>query len=327
MIYDVITIGGATLDIFLDVADANKRFKVLHTQDKDWLAVPYGGKVSVDALHFDVGGNAANIAVGLARLGLSVATHVHFGSDEISQKIVNRFKAEGVAIDYLVQDKDQPSPVSVIINFAGERTIFVHHITRKHQLPNISAPKWIYLTSIGNYWEDLYKQVREFVRQNNVLLAFNPGTHQIQSGGVEGFLQEMEVAAALFVNKEEGKLIAKTTSDDVKTLLVQLQSMGPKIVSITDGSNGAYAIDGQGQALSIPVFTKEIVERTGAGDAYASGFLAALVNDLPVAEAMGWGAANAAAVVSTVGAEKGLLKKTDLENKLSENPDFKANSL
>ena len=75
-------------------------------------------------------GNAANVAVGLSRLGLSVATYIHYGSDEISQKIVNVLKNEAVGTEFLVQDEEQTSSIGIAINFQGERSLFVHHITK-----------------------------------------------------------------------------------------------------------------------------------------------------------------------------------------------------
>ena len=333
MTYDVITIGGATLDIFLDIHEASQHCRVLKDESGEWVCFRKGEKVPLDTLNFDVGGNAANVAVGLSRLGIKTATHIHYGDDEISQKIINVLQKEGVGIEFAIEDKNQTSPISIIINAGGDRTIFAHHIVRNHTLPQLTTPKWIYLTSVGERWEDLYRQVVEFAKQNNVKLAFNPGSHQMEAG-VDSFLAEDQTAHALFVNKEEGSKIAYGISHmangegkDIKELLVQLQSMGPKIVSVTDGPNGSYAIDETGAMYHLDAFPATVIERTGAGDSYAAGFLAALIHGQPVSEAMRWGAINAASVIATTGAEKGLLRKEEMEKKLSENPEFKANHL
>jgi len=337
--YDVITIGGATLDIFLDIHEAHstlrqtqgsgqasKHGRVLKDESGEWLCFKKGEKIPLDRLNFDVGGNAANVAVGLARLGIKTATNIHYGDDEISQKIITTLKNEGVGTEFAVQDANETSPISIIINFQGDRTLFGHHIVRNHVLPQLSVPKWIYLTSVGEKWEDLYRQTVEFAKTNNVKLAFNPGSHQMDSG-IDSFLEEVKAGYLLFVNKEEGKIIAKTDSDDPSTILAQLQSLGPRIVSVTDGKNGAYAIDEKGQMFFINTFPHTPKERTGAGDSYASGFLSAIILGLDVSQAMRWGAVNAASVVSTIGAEKGLLKKEEMEKCLSENPQFMASSV
>lgn len=321
--YDVITIGGATLDIFLDIHEASQHCCIIDDRTGQWFCMRRGEKIPVDQLSYDVGGNAANVAVGLSRLGVKTATYIHYGSDEISQKIVNVLKREGVGTEYLVQDKDATSAIGIAINFQGERSLLVHHIVRNHALPQISTPKWLYLTSLGERWEDVYRQAVDFVKTNNVGLAFSPGSHQLDSG-VDLFIEQTKTARTLFVNKEEAKKIAKSDSDDMKTILAQLQSIGPKIVSMTDGSNGSFSIDESGATYQLSAFPVTPLERTGAGDSYAAGFLAAIVHGLPVAEAMSWGAVNAASVISTIGAEKGLLHKEEIEKKLSENPDFKA---
>ncbi len=321
IMYDVITIGGATLDIFLDIHEAS--LHCLLDKEKCMLCIKYGEKIPVDALHYDVGGNAANVAVGLARLGVVTGTYLHYGSDEISQKIVNVLQKEKVGTEFLVKDEGETSSIGIAINFQGERTLFVHHIKRNHKLPAISIPKWIYLTSVGDSWEQLYRETLEFVKTNNVALAFSPGTHQLKSG-VDSFIEQVKAAKALFVNREEGKIIAQTDSDDPKIILTQLQQLGPQIVSVTDGKNGAYAIDEGGQMFFIKPFPHTPRERTGAGDSYAAGFLSALILGKDVKEAMRWGAVNAASVISEIGAEKGLLKREELEKRLSENPQFMA---
>lgn len=331
--YDVVTIGGATLDIFLDIHEASKHCRIIKDEEGEWFCLRRGEKIPVDQLHYDVGGNAANVAVGLSRLGVKTATYIHYGSDEVSQKILSVLTKEGVGTEYLVKDEGQESPMSIVINFAGERTIFAHHIVRNHALPAIAPPKWIYLTSVGERWEDLYRQVVEFAKANRVKLVFNPGSHQMDAG-VDSFMEQVKASSALFVNKEEGVKIAnfknQTSNNEekvVKTILTQLQSLGPSVISLTDGSNGAYAIDEQGKMYHLPIFPATVVERTGAGDSYGSGFLAALIHGLPVEEAMRWGTVNAASVVAAIGAEKGLLKKEEIEKKLSEKPDFKATAL
>lgn len=106
-----------------------------------------------------------------------------------------------------------------------------------------------------------------------------------------------------------------------------LQSMGPKIVSITDGKEGSYAIDHTGKMYCIGMFPSTVVERTGAGDAYASGFLSAIISDHVIPDAMRWGAVNASSVVAQIGAQAGLLKRESLEKKLVGFPEFKAKEI
>jgi sugar/nucleoside kinase (ribokinase family) len=104
----------------------------------------------------------------------------------------------------------------------------------------------------------------------------------------------------------------------VKELLIKVKKLGPKIVVITDGKKGSYAMDEQGNFHHEGMHDSEVVERTGAGDGYTAGFIAARLHSLPVTEAMDWGSWNAASVVSKIGAEAGLLTKEEMEQRVKD---------
>ena len=118
----------------------------------------------------------------------------------------------------------------------------------------------------------------------------------------------------IFVNKEEAEILVGD-STTVSDLLYRLHRLGPDIVVITDGPNGAFASDGINQFF-LPIFPLKVVERTGAGDAFATGFVAALYHGNTIKEALRWGAANSASVVTKIGPEDGLLKLTELRKML-----------
>jgi sugar/nucleoside kinase (ribokinase family) len=127
----------------------------------------------------------------------------------------------------------------------------------------------------------------------------------------------------LFVNKEEaeqlrsGKKHEKTSNENayLRKLLVDLQKTGARIVVITNGKHGSYSCDEKGDFYFRGMHPGKVVERTGAGDAFSSGFLAATINGLSIPKAMDWGSANAASVVGKIGAEAGLLTKHEMEEK------------
>ena len=102
----------------------------------------------------------------------------------------------------------------------------------------------------------------------------------------------------------------------IKELLTQLKKLGPKIVVITDGKNGSYALDEKGKMLKQDCVQCKVVEKTGAGDSYTTGFLAAILQELPIKTAMAWGTLNAASVIGQIGAQAGLLRKEEMEKKL-----------
>jgi sugar/nucleoside kinase (ribokinase family) len=124
------------------------------------------------------------------------------------------------------------------------------------------------------------------------------------------------ITNVLLVNKEEGEEILGYPygEKNVEEILRELQKLGPKIVIVTDGKNGSFAIDSEGKILTEEIIKTDVVEKTGAGDAYSSGFISALIYNKSIAEAMLWGAKNSASVIGQVGAQAGLLRKNDLEN-------------
>jgi ribokinase len=61
------------------------------------------------------------------------------------------------------------------------------------------------------------------------------------------------------------------------------------------------------------MYPGEVVERTGAGDAFAAGFLAAAQRAQGLPDSMLWGSINASSVVSHIGSQAGLLKKDEME--------------
>jgi len=176
----------------------------------------------------------------------------------------------------------------------------------------------MYLTSLGEVWTHAYKKALAYVRKTNCFLAFNPGTKQLakKSDLVE---EGLKLAEILFVNKEEAKLLLseykheKNPPDDMEKLLQEVMSLGPKIVVVTDGKRGSYVLDKQKNFFHQDIVASKVVERTGAGDAYSSGFLAAILYNRPIEKAMQWGGSNSTSVVGSIGAEAGLLKKEELE--------------
>ena len=158
-----------------------------------------------------------------------------------------------------------------------------------------------------------------------VKLAFQPGTYQMKFGKekLAGIYKRAEI---FFCNKEESQRILGTQQEgDIKKLLSMVAELGPKIVVITDGTKGAYAFDAAGSKNMWQMRTypdpKPPVQRTGAGDAFASTVTVALALGLPLAEALRWGPINSMSVVQGIGARAGLLSREKLEEYLKNAPE------
>jgi sugar/nucleoside kinase (ribokinase family) len=316
MYLDSLCIGSAKIDIFLSITQRNPYVHLNESANE--LNIAYGQKIPVDKCSVLHGGNACNVAAGLSKLGLKTAIMAELGQDEFSEKIIFGLKSMGVVTDYLIQTPDTLSSFSVIINFKKDRTIFGQHIDRKHEFnfENLST-KSIYLTSLSLEWKPVYQKTLEFVSKNNTILAFNPGSLQLKEG-FEAIKDVLEKSTIVFVNREEALRILQIKDKliNINDLLQKLQKLGPEIAVITDGKSGSYAIDKDRNIYSQDAYSAEIVEKTGAGDAYASGFLSAFLLSLPIQTAMKWGTINAVSTMTKIGAQNGLLSRKEMEDKL-----------
>ncbi|MEK7571714.1 MAG: carbohydrate kinase family protein [Patescibacteria group bacterium] len=319
-LYEVISIGEATVDAFMTLDNPRE---ALQGDNKDHtICLRQGAKTEVDHYDLCVGGNATNVAVGLKRMGINVGLCTEIGDDELSLKIRNTLAKEEIE-RLLVKQTNGPTNFSVILNFQGDRNLFVKNVERTHEFDfsDVVAPL-VFLTSLGNEWKKAYKNVLEFVGGNKSTLAFNPGTRQLREGH-DVVMEVLKEADLLFVNKEEAELLAKeekieeTSSEYMEKLARHLQHIGQvKLVVITDGKKGSYALDEHGEFYFRETGKGKIVERTGAGDAYTSGFLAACLSGLAIEKAMEWGTQNATSVVGAVGAQKGLLTKKQMHEEV-----------
>lgn len=319
--YDLVVIGDALIDIFLrfhkDTDDMHE------TDDNCEICLKLGSKIPVDHSVFALGGDGCNVAVGTSRLGLRTSLMAEIGSDDFAEKIKKDLDKERVSQEFLIQTSGAPSTFSVVFTVTTERTIFSQHVKRQHDFHfDHLTTSWIYLTSLGEDWHEAYERTYQYVKKNPVKLAFSPGSHQLKEGK-ESFEKLLPVTDILFVNREEGERIAygqehKTgeSQTHIDILLRDLQKLGPKVVSVTDGKRGSYAIDSRGTVLSQGTMPSHTVEKTGVGDAYAGGFLAATIHGRNIIEAMKWGATNSAAVIEHIGATVGLLTQKEMEKRI-----------
>jgi len=327
--YDIVSIGDTTHDIFVDLAkeDADVNCQIDRQECK--LLLGYGDKVPTQKLtHVYAVGNAANNAVGMARLGFNNAIYTNLGNDESSNNALEIFAKEKVGLDLVVKNSDKPSNLSIVINYEGERVILVHHEKWDYKLPQIEPPKFIYYTSVAEDHESLNNEIVEYVSKNNIKLGFNPGTYQIKKG-LEILKPVLKVTYALIINKlEAGRILGviiqqeKRDDEEVKVLLKKFIEQGVQNVVITDGPIGTYAYNGENYYYLKPN-NVPIVERTGTGDAFSTGFMAGLIAEQPVNQAMRWGALNSESVLQHIGARAGLLTQEQMTDKLQEYKNFK----
>lgn len=323
--YDLIAIGDATVDVFLKIHDASVQCTL--DQRNCLLCFRYADKVPVEGItETPAAGNAANNAVGSARLGLAAALVTVLGDDDAGRGIRKELKNNRVALPYVTRDRRRRTNYSVVLSYRGERTILVYHAPRTYRLPKLASAFWVYLTSMGQGWERIIPSLITYQARAGARLAFNPGTHQLRSGlAVLGPL--LTRTSVLLVNREEAAfLLNAPAGTEPERLLRRLSDLGPKTVVLTDGPEGSYALHDR-EVWFVPPFPLPAVERTGAGDAFSTGFLAAMLYGTGVAEAQRWGTLNAGSVTQYIGPQAGLLTLSGMRKMLKRYPKVVAKPL
>lgn len=305
--FDIISIGDAVLDTFLRLKEAI----IIPSKEEHnpMLCLAYADKILVEHLEQKIAGNAANNAIGSSRLGMKAAFYSVVGNDDSGKKIIKAIRQEGVSTKYLRIDKSQPTNYTVVLNYNGERTQLIYRVDRRYKLPKFKKTAWVYYTAVGKNHIHLEKEIIEYIKKTGAKLSFNPGDYQLERGAaaLKNVLKHTEI---LFVNKEEGhKLVGHC---EMKDLLNKLKNLGPNLIVVTDGSKGACAYNGK-MSYCMGVFPTKVIEMTGAGDAFATGFIAALHNNQDIGEALIWGTANSTSVINYIGPQEGLLTKQGIE--------------
>lgn len=311
--YDIITVGSATVDVF--VKTSSKNVKIMNVPEHD-VCYPIGSKILIDDLHFDTGGGGTNTATAFARLGFKTGWVGKLGSDANSATILEAVRKEG--IDFLGSQNEGFAGYSVILAGIGnDRTILAFkgindQLSSNDFDWNSLNTKWMYFSSMMNSsWKTL-ETLAKFAQKNGINYAFNPSMYLAQQG-LRSLRKVVDGAAVLILNKEES--IALTGKNVDKEILKLLQGYA-RMVVITDGANGATAFDGEKFHSILPNRIK-VVETTGAGDAFAAGVVAGLMQEQKLDKALQIGLAESESVIQHIGAKNILLTRSEIEKVLA----------
>lgn len=313
---DVLAIGDITTDCFIRLKEAEVNCDIDKENCK--LCVNFGDKIpyeSVDIIR--AVGNSPNASVSASRLGLASSLLTYIGDDQNGKECLEELKKNNVITDYVKTESGKNTNYHYVLWYDVDRTILVKHEAFSYTLGDIATPKWIYLSSLGGASLDFHTQIADYLEKNpETKLAFQPGTFQISLGTekLSGVYKRTEI---FICNVEEAKIILNEQGRDLPTLLKGVASLGPKIVVITDGYEGAYAREENGDMWFMPIYPHKPFERTGAGDAYASTIISALAMGKTLSEALLWAPINAMSVTQYVGAQKGLLSLEKIEEYLA----------
>jgi sugar/nucleoside kinase (ribokinase family) len=318
---DILAIGDITIDAFIKLKDVGVNCDIDHKNCK--LCFGFGDKVPYESVDVcNAVGNGPNAAVCASRLGLSSAVLTHVGDDQNGKDCIAELQRNNVDERYVIIDVGKHTNYHYVLWYDVDRTILVRHEDFSYNLDGVTPPKWIYFSSLGENTLDFHMAVADFIEKNpETKMAFQPGTFQIKTG-VESLYRIYKNTEIFFCNVEEAQKILNEESRELPTLLEKMASLGPKIVIITDGFDGAYTYDTRsGDKWFMPVYPHTPFERTGAGDAFASTITSALALGKNLEEALLWGPINSQSVVQYVGSQKGLLTPEKIKEFLDKAPE------
>ena len=292
-----------------------------------------------------VGGGAANSAVTFARQGFSTACVAAVGEDVSGEEVRRGLLRERIDTRFLVTKKRHPTAYAILIlSPGGERTILVYRGASEYlearDIPwKRVAAKWFYMFP-GSALAAT-EQALAHAKRNGIRVALDPSGPMLKRGSAY-FKKLLPSVDVLILNREEGSRITGTPYSKPEAIFKKIDAWMPCLAVLTDGKRGVHVSDGVNMYSARIYKEKKVVDRTGAGDAFGSGFVAGLIRGLTtndkrqttkrivgrrssvvgqcilyppaiIERAIRLGSANATSVVEYVGAKEGILTKSDFQ--------------
>jgi sugar/nucleoside kinase (ribokinase family) len=302
----LLAIGAAVQDVFLSHSDEFKPVtdKPAH---EVFMKLELGAKADVNNIDFSTGGGATNAAVTFARQGLESHFMGAIGNDPAGHAVLADLDNEGVDTMHISYSDKYNTGYSVLLLAPnGERTILTyrgastHYEPRYFNLENVDVD-WLYVSSMAGNMEVLHTIFTQ-AHKKGIKIFFNPGKGELkESAKLKSLLEDVDV---LSVNREEMQQIVEG-SDLEELARHALHYVSVAIVS--DGPNGVVATDGKTVIRAGMYQDVKVIDRTGAGDAFGSGFLSQWAQSKSLKESIVFASANSTSVVTKIGAKAGIL--------------------
>jgi ribokinase len=327
---DFLAIGDIVIDAFIKLKDAHVH-KQLDNPESSELCVRFGDKVPYESVTVvSAVGNSPNAAVCAARLNLNSALLTNIGDDQNGKDCLAVLKKENVSRKLVKIEKNKKTNYHYVLWYEVDRTILIKHTEFEYKFPKLPKVSWIYLSSLAENSLPFHFELIDFLKKHpETKLAFQPGTFQMKFG-TEKLKEIYQHTEIFFCNVEEAeRILGIQDHKDILSLSKGIQALGPKIVSISDGPNGAYLYLNN-ELWQIPIYPDIAppVDRTGAGDAFSSTVTAGLTLGLTPVEAFTWGPINSMSVVQKIGAQEGLLTVKQIKEYLQSAPEnYKAKKI
>lgn len=304
----MLTIGAAVQDVFLSHSPELKPVSD-KTADELFLKIDLGSKNDVNNIDFSTGGGATNAAVTFARQDLEVQFMGTIAHDPAGAAVLDDLDKEGVDTTFISYSEKFSTGYSVVLlSSTGERTFLTyrgastHYDIKNFDLDDAQAD-WLYITSMaGNV--DIIDKIFTQAKSTDTKVFFNPGKDELKKiSKLKSLLEDVDV---LSVNKEEAQMIVD--GETLEELVRKLLHYVPLVI-VSDGPNGVMASDGKTIVRAGMYEDVKVVDRTGSGDAFGSGFLSYYAIGKSLKDSIVFASANSTSVVTKIGAKSGILHK------------------
>ncbi len=311
--FDIITFGSATWDVFL----RPKKFEIV--KDKKFITgkgvcFNLGSKIDVENVYFSSGGGGTNTAATFAKQGFKIAYCGTIGDDIFGREIAEELKKLSIDTSFVLKTKLKPTNFSIVLNSSGEdRTILISkEASETFSTADIGWNKlkaeWFYLAPFSGKLAEITEKIVDFAQKNRIKIALNPGNSQLYLRNIKNIIKKVDV---LILNQEEASLLTGIEYNKEKEIFKKIDEMCPGIAIMTKGPEGVLVSDGK-ELYQAKILKIKVVDRTGAGDSFGSGFLSGFIGTGGNIEySIQLGIANSASCLQKWGAKNGLLKEGD----------------
>lgn len=347
---NILTFGGATQDVFIQPKDV----PTLHWHTKNeahaFLLLQEGTKMEITDLYYSTGGGATNAAVAFSRLGFSVFPVFKIGNDYAGHAVLQDLRNEQISTATCLVSTSASTAISyilpgssgdrTILTFRGKNTDVTHNEFPFDQLSNCHC---VYITSLRGTTAQVLLPVARQAQRANILVAHNPGVNEV-SNNITELALALPYIDILILNLEEAQHFMHTFFGPAQPICIknscpafaqffttncmtdffnlpsffqEVSARGPRTVVVTNGADGVYVYH-QKTIYFHPSMPVHIASTLGAGDAFGSCFVASLLQNIPIEQAILRSMINSASVISKLGAKEGLLHSHELQERMEQ---------
>ncbi len=304
--FDVITFGSATLDVFvsynkLGISSKNKRKGIF---------LPLEEKLEGEKIFFYSGGGGTNSAATFASQGLKTAFCGMIGKDFAGKIVLEDLNRFNIDKRFVFKTDKELTGMSVIFSGSKGKVILPYRGASKllsvKDIPfEDLKTKWFYLAPLSGKLAGDFLKIIDFAKKKRIKTAFNPSKYQLKSVDIKKALKKVDI---LILNQEESGFLTKISFQKERAVFRELDRLVDGICIMTKGKQGATVSDGK-FLYNAPILKVKLVDATGAGDSFGSGFVVDYIKNNDIVSAIQFAMANSTANIKEWGAKDGILKK------------------